>query len=143
MKIKTRLGLSRVGMGKDTVMRFEIEDSTSGTRIADISIDMEQFAFLVSGLHGIEADCELYSLENVGKVYEHKVVNIDAPTDMPRKVDDDVESIEDLLSPYEVDGWKANVSDLFNHHKRDARGEGDLRQHFYKVGFGRFVDADK
>jgi len=139
--IKAKIGISRAGMGTDTFMRMEIEDATSGVRFVELEIGMEDFAFFLTGLHGIAADCTLRGLEYVGKTLENKTENIDEPMDMPSKVDDDPEFFEDLLSSYEVDGWVATVSDLFNHHNRDFRDEGTLRKPYYKVSFHRYVET--
>lgn len=137
--IEVKLGMSRANTGEDSYMRMEIEDASSGIRFVELEIPMEAFAYLVSGLHGIDAKCELHNIENVGTQQEHKTEVITIPKDMPCKVDDNPELIEDLLSPYEVDGWKAYVSDLFNIHNRTRDINGDFRQ---KVSFHRFVKVE-
>ena len=142
MKIKARLGLSRAGMGEDSYMRMEIEDKASGTRFAELEIPMEAFAFLVSGLHGIEADCEIRGIENVGRIREVKTEEVPVTSAMEQwAACGDKVVISEALAPFEVDGWKGTAGDLFNHHKRIHKDDGTLRKPFQSVHFHRFVDA--
>ena len=133
--IKVQLGLSRAGMGTDSHIRMAIEDETSGVCFAEIEIPMEAFAYLVTGMHGIKADCTLRGLENVGMQHEGKTEIIQTPDNMPYNRDDNLELIEDILSPYEVDGWIAYTPDLFNHHMREGKN-------MQRVSFHRYVEVD-
>lgn len=133
-KIKAKLGMSRAGMGEDSFMRMEIEDASSGIRFLELAIPMEAFAYLVSGLHGVEATGTLRGIEDVVKQRELKHELIALPDVMPYKEQDDVELVDEILAPYEVDGWVAYRPDLFNHHKRESD--------YQRVSFHRCVEVD-
>jgi hypothetical protein len=140
--IKAKLGMSRAGMGSDSYMRMEIEDATSGIRFIELEIPMEAFAYLVSGLHGVEATATLRGIENVGMKHEQKTELIMTPDDIPYKEQDNPELVEEVLSEYEVDGWKAYVPDLFNFHKREDDYSSGTKETYQRVGFHRYVEDD-
>lgn len=142
MKIKARLGLSRAGMGAGSYMLMQIEDDTSGVRFAELEIPMEAFAYLVTGMHGIEADCELRGLDNVGRIHESKTELVPVTSDLEQwEARNDSAVINEALAPFEVDGWEGYSPDLFNHHNRVHKDKGTLRKPFQTVHFHRYVDA--
>jgi hypothetical protein len=142
MKIKAKLGLSRAGMGSDSRMLMQIEDDTSGVLFAELEIPMEAFAFLVTGMYGIKADCELRGLENVGRIRESKAELVPVTSALEQwDARKDADLIAAALAPFEVNGWKGNESDLFNQNKRVHKDDGTLRRPFQSVHFHRFIDA--
>jgi len=145
--IKGKLGLSRIGgAGSDAYMQLTIQDKTSGVQFATIEIGMAQFAYLLSGLHGIECNIDVRGLDLVGMTQEHK----HEPVPVVKGLDkNDEDAIKATLIAFELDGWVANREDLFNHHKYNKLPDdfpelaGIKFDHTQTVNFHRFVETTK
>lgn len=106
-------------------IQIEFGDELSGRRFLRAKVKLADFAEALTGLGYVDCEFEL-TPDEVGKVRETKTERIQA----------DGYSLTDeqkiaILAPYEVDGWRAQRSDLGNHHKGS--------QGVYSVAFVRFV----
>lgn len=112
---------------------IEVTDKTSSSMILDVEVELSDFADAITGLGYAPCNIEYYDQSNIGKVCEHKIEHIVCVLPIVDKEKREL-LIENILKPYEVDGWKANTSNLGNFHNKVGDG--------YNVSFFRFVDPD-
>lgn len=106
-----------------------LEDETSRTRVVEIELTLEQFAQAL----GSHAECEFHSFNTglVGMKYENKTEVVYIPAAIQRVsygMRDAVRNdplVQQALAPYEVDGWRADIRDLTNHHNMDTNIRGN------------------
>lgn len=131
--LKGRLSIARPrGNGPDYV-QIDLTDESSGTRAATIRLSLENFTETTVGNMLIECEFDYYP-ERVGKVREWKDENVSI-ADLPFYVKNGEERqrlARETLKPYETDGWRGDVDDLFNHHRRSGK--------IARVGFVRYVE---
>lgn len=133
-KLKGGITISRPrGNMEQDYIEISVIDNLSGTQCVTVRIGLATFAEALTGLG--HADCEFnFRPELVGMRRENKneVVPCDhlpyAKEGLPRE-----NLAAPLLAPFEVDGWKGRVDDLFNQHNRTKEG--------YRVTFVRYVPA--
>jgi hypothetical protein len=132
--MKGTISISRFTSNKAPYRGVEINlrDELSSTRIATITMNIEEFGNAISGLG--ETDCvfELGNLESVGKKLEVKTVLVKTSLKSRYGVSD--EDLMRLLAPHETDGWEGSLRDMKNNHNWDKGG--------IKVAFHRYVEAE-
>lgn len=133
--LKGSLSIGRVRSNVDDgYVSLTLHDESSGTEFVTVRISPESFAEALLGLSFVECQFDLRA-ERVGKIYEHKeeIVSFDggyAAPGLPRE-----NAAAPVLAPFEVDGWKGRVDDLFNSHRRTKDG--------YRVTFTRYIDPPR
>jgi hypothetical protein len=90
---------------------IEIEDDTSGCRIALVEIGFAEFADALTASYG-EAEITLYESPYYGMKRIGTVVQMPQP-----RIGATKEELKAIAAPFEVDGWEADLSDLTNHHR--------------------------
>jgi len=130
--MKGKITLSRYSSNQEnlTPIHIVVEDDQSGSRFLDLSMSLENFAFMLTGLGYIDCDFELNG-KYVGKIKEHKTEEITVSF----KWDITEEDKTEYLKPYEIDGWMGYSKDIGNSHKL-VKGKKDT----YTVGFTRYID---
>jgi hypothetical protein len=109
---------------------IEVNDKSSGVEFIELRISYADFAEAITGLSGIPITFKTRFLDKIGKLREHKEVNVVTFVSYKRYTKEEANAI---LAPYEVDGWKGRTDDLNNNHRRTKTG--------YNVTFVRYVDA--
>lgn len=102
--------------GADHDVSIRCEDKVSGITFIEIQMTVEQFGKM---LHAPTlADCTviLRGTDKLGWAHESKVEHVVAPYSV-KNADKD-----EILAPFEVDGWRARRSDLGNGHRRRGNG---------------------
>lgn len=129
MNIKLNIRITRTSGGDEsTPFRLTIEDDDASCEIIDARIDAENFCNLLTNR---QCECEAeVRPDNIGKRIEVKTEQVPA-VGVWIKEEDRAAEARKAFAPFEVDGWKGCVSDLFNHH----RGSGSTRN----VTFTRHV----
>lgn len=136
MKHKGKITISRpqYGSGKKKIS-IQVEDEIAGIRFLEIEIDYDNFAEAITGLAYIDCEFDVFGLCNVGKKIEHKTELIQS--DFKEYGKPSEEYINNILKPYEVDGWIASR----------YLGSKDSRTHndngcIFKFNFSRWVDIN-
>jgi hypothetical protein len=116
-------------------IEITLHDELSGVEFATVYIDPANFAEALTGLGHVPCKFDLRP-SLVGKKAEHKeeIVPFEGggyvKPGLPRE-----NAAAPYLAPFEIDGWKGRVDDLFNHHRHTPNG--------YRVTFVRYVDVEK
>ena len=126
---------------KNVVIAVEDEDARS--QFLQISITKEAFTRMTLGHQEVEAQLELYNLENLGTIAQNKVELIPMPGEGKYFSIDRPKEVTKALKPYEVDGWSARVEDLHNHHNYVARDKKNPKGPYQKVAFFRQVKREE
>lgn len=126
IKGQAKVIMSRFSGTSDGI-HLTIEDDKSGCRIIELTFTFEEFAKAVTASYG-DAEFEYYPNCPVGLTSEYKMEIVPFSQTWP----EDRKAAAVALKPFEVDGWKGDISDLFNHH----RYTGDGKQ---EVGFRRYI----
>jgi hypothetical protein len=120
-------------------IRIYLEDASSGVPIVCVKCTPEDFGNAVTGLG--DAPCSVgYRTEAwavVGKRHEHKEELIEVQGAWGRL---SAGECQNILAPYEIDGWIGDPSDLNNHHRLGRSVDGTA---IARVGFHRHVDANE
>jgi hypothetical protein len=139
-KSKGRLQISRTmsNRGPD-VMSIEVVDDSSGVHFLRIDLTPHDLMCALTG-RVTSIEMEIRGAHLIGTISEHKTELVkwkaySQKTDDRKGLDDHERSpsVDKILAPFEIDGWRGSSSDLFNGH----RSEGE----FQRVGFHRYVDA--
>lgn len=133
-KLKGGLTISRPrGNLESDYVEISVSDKLSGSQCITIRIGLATFAEALTGLG--HADCEFdFWPELVGMRRESKEETIKSEH-LPYVKEGPLREnlARPLLAPFEVDGWKGRVDDLFNQHRRTKEG--------YRVTFVRYVSV--
>lgn len=134
-KVRGTLTISRPrgGDGPDYA-EIKVYDESSSTGFVTVRVALEQFAEALFGLSNVECEFDLRAAR-VGKIREHKteIVPLDGKGYYAYGSAERKQVAAAALAPFEVDGWKGHVDDLFNQHRHTPNG--------YRVTFVRYVDA--
>lgn len=104
----------------------------SGSQFVEARIFLKEFAELITGLSRV--DCEVdFRPDLVGKKREHKEEVVPFKGFHIQSEAKGKQAAAKALKPFEVDGWKGHVEDLFNGHRG---GQGR-----YRVRFVRHVES--
>lgn len=117
--------------GADTV-EFELNDEESGCRIVTMSLSYDQWGKIVSGRGVVPVKFEA-TIKNLGKKHEHKTEFVPVPEGASFWKNNALK--DELLKPFDIDGWRGSREDLGNHH-RATRKDNIFG---YKVTFHRWV----
>jgi hypothetical protein len=113
-------------------------DDTSRTQFCEVKIKHADFAQALVGNRYTHMQFE-WRPEQVGKILEVKEEYVTVPDEFPPRYNEAWRgAVEELLKPYEVDGWKARDGDFGNHYRR-SKGANDTWG--YGVTFARYVNA--
>lgn len=126
---KGYLSINRAGDGLEYWMSIKLEDVSSGITFLEVRLSLENMMKALTNLGNIDCTFKLRGIENVGKGYEHKTELVK----VKRTFGITDEEVDEVVQPYEVDGWSARKSDLKNHHNY-------LKDGYIKVHFSRFVE---
>ena len=133
MILDASITISRPSGDSCNYISITVVDKKCSCEFIELQIPYSEFAQALTGLSRI--DCVANFRENapIGKKREHKFVIVKCP---------DYANIEDrekrekaarkVFAEFEVDGWKGNVDDAFNHHNWCGKNE-------VRVGFVRYV----
>lgn len=113
-------------------VHIEVSDRSSGMEFLKVDMTFEEFGNVMSGLGYVDCEFELRNTNLVGCKRESKEEKIQL-RDKEFIIRDESRQNE-LLAPYEVDGWVARRSDLENHHK--------IKNNIVTVVFTRFVEPE-
>jgi len=134
MNLPGKVTISRTtsSLGPDTI-RIGITDQGSGIVFVNAIMSLEDFARAVTGFGYQSAELEVRGLHKVGTILETKTEQVlyTGPHFRSGSLEMAPE-IAEALTPYEVDGWVGDRSDLVNPHKRAKNGT-------QSVGFRRWV----
>lgn len=110
-------------------------DELSGVEFVSVRISPANFAEALVGLARVECEFDLRP-DLVGTVYEHKEELVPLPHDhyYGTSRDKREQVAAEAFAPFEVDGWRGRVDDLFNPHRRGLNGA--------KVTFVRYVPRE-
>lgn len=127
-ELKVYLQIGR--MSNEDQWRISVEDRLSGSRIVEVRMTGKQFADAIGSLY---TECEATVCDGpVGKKREYKQINIKPPK-KSSPVYWTERALQKLIVPFEVDGWKGDIKDFKNGHKRQEDGS-------YAISFTRYVD---
>lgn len=129
-KVKARV---QGGGGSDS-FSINVEDEKSGVFIMEIMLNKEQLASLLL-VQSFVVDIELLErqhYDNIGKRCESKTEIVACKHD---SIKPSIAKKRAAVEPFEVDGWKANLRDIGNHHKSCGDGK-------WRVSFSRYVDDE-
>lgn len=130
--LKGRLTITR---SSDNTMRLEVIDEASRTCFLRVKIDPANLMLALTSVAEQPMEFELRGLDKIGKRLEFKRVFVKVPNVSQIPVGDAfVKWYEELVEPYEVDGWKADKEHRFNSHRYD-NSNGT-----YQVWFRRYVE---
>lgn len=131
MKVKLELTINRTTGGRDeTPISVRVEDATSGCRMLEAYFRLDDFMEILTGRAGISADGEYWPDVPVGCTREHKEENVRRPKNYKETPEDD-----EILKPYEVNGWIGRRDDLHNHHRWVEKNK-------VRVSFSRYLRPD-
>ena len=133
MKIKATAVAS---LGSDNTFRLTIKDDSSRIQFVDLRMTPEQFALVISARVTTDLECEVRGLDGVGKVREVKTERVSFRHLYCGTKEERERAAKQAMEPFEVDGWKGSMSDMFNGH-RSARDGSDIQI----VMFERLVDG--
>ena len=132
-KLKSEIILTRPqGGGKERVV-FQIVDKISGLVAFRIEMSIPEFGEMLSSPQNVPCIVKHFQSDNIGKKYEHKSELVPRPE---IGVEDKDKVLEELLKPFEIDGWIGSRDDLTNHHNWVSDNKS-------KVTFVRWVDVDE
>jgi hypothetical protein len=135
MNLKGKISISRTHGGDESLpIRIEVTDELSGARFLCAKMTLADFASVLTGLGGLPCDMDIHGLSVLGKVQEHKNMEVWVPDGPYNKRN---ETAAMALVPHEVDGWKGCISDATNHHRLIKREQA---RGLFRVGFTRHVD---
>ena len=134
--MKGRMTISRIqsNRNEELPIRIRVVDEGSMTAFLDVHLSLEALSLALTGQSDIECEFELRP-KLVGKQREHKTELVPFPRDQHYVEKSERAAVASrVFAPFEVDGWKGSVDDLFNHHRQ----EGDCM----RVLFTRYVDPE-
>lgn len=76
IKTQVEIGVSRSNSKNGTTFHMTITDAASNQSIISMDMNHEQFANLVSGLHGQVVPAEVFVSDKIGKEMKSKVIEI-------------------------------------------------------------------
>jgi len=135
--LKGHISISRTsGHNITHPIRIEIIDDISGSTFAIAELTLENYAEAITGLAYADCNLQYYEDAPVGKTREIKKEQIDiTEMNIYIKPKDQEKTAKIFLTPYEIDGWKGDASDLFNHHKQSRKDN----KTFANVMFVRYI----
>lgn len=124
---KGKVSISRYSGGKKGHgISIELQDDSSHVKVFRLEMTPEAFGNAVTGFGYQDCTFDMWDTKLVGMQVETKTeyVEYDSYTR-------DIPKMQAAVAVFEVDGWKATLEDLCNHHRKSNKG--------YLVGFRRYV----
>lgn len=115
--------------GDEEYVEISVVDESSRVEFVEIRVKLADFARCVTGMGHTAMTFGVRGLHLVGTRIETKTEVVPRPSFGANAAE-----IAFALVPFEVDGWKGDVSDLTNGHRSNGMGG-------QSVGFRRHVDA--
>jgi hypothetical protein len=112
-------------------MHITITDVISGCRVCEIYMPLGEFALAITSSQG-KGEMEFWPKAPIGMKAQSKEEIVPFKPVTHKRNEQEVKA---ALSPFEIDGWRASESDLFNHYR--VAGAGKQR-----VTFFRHVDPE-
>ena len=100
-------------------IHIELEDELSGINFVNIYMGLKDFANVITGQGYVNCEFKIRGTELVGKLRESKEELITLPPNFSY----DKELAQELITPYEIDGWKGEINNLDNYHNRSKGGK--------------------
>ena len=111
-------------------IEIKLDDDASGCRLVSVRLSLDCFAEAVTGLGYVPCVFDYYDECPVGKVRQNKTELLPKPKHSQK----DREATAKILAPFEIQGWRGEASDLFNHHRYIGEKVA--------VNFSRFIEAE-
>lgn len=118
--------------GSQGIFNLTIRDQSSGIEFVDIEMSAEQFADTITAHSTMDVQCEVRGLHLLGMQIETKQEIVPFEHRYERDEEKRQSAANAAISPFEVDGWKGRVDDLFNPHHNAGSGK-------HRVTFTRYV----
>lgn len=116
--LKAQLHLSRLSGGDETTpFRLTVTDDNARVQFLEVWLTIEQFADFLTN-RTTEGGFILTRPDLVGTTGQNKTENVP----FARVYDRDESKAKKALKPFEVDGWRGDVSDMFNGHRSNKDG---------------------
>lgn len=115
-------------------IEIALTDKLSGSEFCSVRILLDDFARALTGLGHVACRFDFHPAV-VGMKYEHKTERVKRPTDYVERGADRERVAREAFAPFEVDGWRGRVDDLFNSHRH--AGDGSM------VTFTRHVPVEE
>ncbi len=122
----------RTGGEEGSSISITIEDKNH-IQFFDGTMTIENFGNAISGLGGIPIKCTLRGIDNVNKTLEQKKVKFTMPPSFVESYNRDtrIKIAKSIVVTEEVDGWKADLSQINNHHYY-SQNETEITIKFYR-----------
>ena len=95
---------------KNDYITISLEDITSTCEFVTLKLSLTNFALALTGQSLIPMEFEVAGLENIGKTFQHKYINL------PLIFKASKEQIDLLISKHEIDGWIGERTNYTNYH---------------------------
>lgn len=135
MKGTIRISRTSSNRGPDTI-RIYLEDTISGAQFVTAELTPHDLAMALTGMGDTPCTFEVRGLRVLGKQREVKTEKVPVPDGWLFAKDGPTST--ELLAPFEVDGWRARLGDLTNHHRCTTLDGAPA----YSVTFTRHVDPE-
>lgn len=137
--LSAKLTISRISSNEPPFeyIRLYLGDGASHLTFATIDINFEEWGRAIAGLPNQDCEAEYRQDTRFGLYREYKEEKIILPDNMPTRLSELAgQTMDKLLLPLEIDGWKGQRDDFFNMNKHFVHDY----QKFAKVGFVRYVE---
>jgi hypothetical protein len=134
MKLPGRITIARLQGYGEGIIKIEIEDGESSLRIMEVSLGLANFTEVLTGKASVSCELDYNNDPAIGKARQNKTELVLIPEGMSPSPSNK-ESRYELLTPYEVNGWKGRKEDLDNFHNRVSK----KGKEYYRVVFVRYV----
>lgn len=126
--MKGTISISRMTGGDEGKIHISIVENNSRVEFFEGLMSLEDFAAAVTGSSYRDVEFE-FRPEKVGMIAENKEEIVDRPKGYSRD-ETAKKKARKLMEPFEVDGWKGNVDDMFNGHRNV--GNDKCRVRFFR-----------
>lgn len=121
MKVKGTITISRVQSShEDDYIEVRLIDEDAAIAFAETKIGMKEWGDAVSGRGYVPVEIEIRGLDKIGTHYESKT-EIVPYTKLAFSNAEKLAAIR-AMKKFEVEGWRGDESDLFNHHRLRDQG---------------------
>lgn len=131
--LEAKITISSVRGSKIEFISISVKDVSSGLSIIEINMTHEELGKALTGLAACPCLIKYVNTsDNVGKKVETKNEIVQGIDNRVYDKEEFKKMFKEIVLPYEVDGWKADVENSFNHHRRNGDGG-------YSVTFRRYI----
>lgn len=115
MELKGKINISRMQKSNnDQYIELSLEDDAAGVTFVKAVLTLEDFAKALTGQGYIDTIITPRGLDLVGTIRQTKTEFVPGVTNWDVRQNSDI--LKEMVAPFEVDGWKARMSDLTNYH---------------------------